>query len=112
MLLFPNVQKRAQEEIDRVVGMKRLPTFDDEPDLPYVAAVLKEVLRWQQVAPFGEHCAALCVPSSCAYQRRTLAIPHRLVEDDVYNGYFIPKDSIVIGNAWYTSFSTGLYLSS
>lgn len=74
----PVAQDRAQEEIDRVVGTDRLPTFDDEPNL--VSAISKEVFRWQQVAPF--------------------AIPHRLMEDDVYNGYFLPKNSIILGNAW------------
>jgi len=80
MLMNPAAQDQAQEEIDRVIGTDRLPTFDDESKLPFVSALSKEVFRWQQVAPF--------------------AIPHRLMEDDIYNGYFIPKDSIVLGNAW------------
>ena len=54
MLKFPEAQTKAQEEIDRVIGTDRLPTFEDEPKLPYVAAMVKEVFRWQQVAPFGE----------------------------------------------------------
>ncbi len=53
MLMNPDAQTKAQEEIDRVVGTDRLPTFDDEPNLPYVSALSKEVFRWQQVAPFG-----------------------------------------------------------
>lgn len=53
MLKFPEVQAKAQEELDRVVGTDRLPTFEDEPHLPYVGALVKEVFRWQQVAPFG-----------------------------------------------------------
>jgi len=80
MLMNPDAQTKAQEEIDRVIGTDRLPTFDDESKLPYVSALSKEVFRWQQVAPF--------------------AIPHRLMEDDFYNGYFLPKNSIVLGNAW------------
>ena len=53
MLMNPAAQAKAQEEIDRVIGTDRLPTFDDEPKLPYVSALSKEVFRWQQVAPFG-----------------------------------------------------------
>lgn len=53
MLMNPAAQDKAQEEIDRVIGTDRLPTFDDEPKLPYVSALTKEVFRWQQVAPFG-----------------------------------------------------------
>jgi cytochrome P450 len=53
MLMNPEAQRKAQEEIDRVIGTDRLPTFEDEPKLPYVTALAKEVFRWQQVAPFG-----------------------------------------------------------
>jgi cytochrome P450 len=53
MVLFPDVQKKAQAEIDSVVGIGRLPTFADQPDLPYVNAVVTEVLRWNSVGPLG-----------------------------------------------------------
>jgi len=53
MLLFPEVQKKAQDEIDSVVGSGRLPTFADRPYLPYVNAVVSEALRWHSVAPLG-----------------------------------------------------------
>jgi hypothetical protein len=53
MLKNPEAQSKAQEEIDRVIGIDRLPSFEDEARLPYVAALVKEVFRWQQVAPFG-----------------------------------------------------------
>jgi cytochrome P450 len=53
MLMNPDAQAKAQEEIDRVIGTDRLPTFDDEEKLPYVSALSREVFRWQQVAPFG-----------------------------------------------------------
>ena len=45
MLLHPQVQERAQEEIDRIVGGDRLPDYGDKDSLPYLAAVLKEVMR-------------------------------------------------------------------
>jgi cytochrome P450 len=53
MALYPEVQRKAQTEIDQVVGNSRLPDFSDEDALPYVQAVLKEVLRWHPVAPLG-----------------------------------------------------------
>ncbi len=53
LVLFPHVQRRAQEELDVVVGRNRLPTFDDRPHLPYIEALCKELLRWMMVAPIG-----------------------------------------------------------
>lgn len=44
---------RAWEELDRVVGPHRSPTFEDEKDLVYVKALVKEVLRWRSVAILG-----------------------------------------------------------
>ena len=53
ILLHPDIQMRAQEELDFVVGRGRLPTFEDRPKLPFVDAVCKEVLRWRPVTPAG-----------------------------------------------------------
>lgn len=53
MAMYPEVQSRAQAEIDTVVGSNRLPDFDDVQYLPYINAVIKESLRWQLVAPLG-----------------------------------------------------------
>ena len=53
LVLFPHVQKRAQAELDLVIGRDRLPTFDDRPRLPYVEALCKELTRWQMVTPLG-----------------------------------------------------------
>ena len=58
MTLYPEVQRKAQAEIDQIVGNSRLPDFSDEAVLPYVQAVLKEVLRWHPVTPLG---LSLCV---------------------------------------------------
>jgi len=80
MTCYPDIQRKAQEELDRVVPKGQLPDFDDGPSLPYLSAIVKEVLRWQAVTP--------------------LAIPHYLTEDDEYDGYFLPAGSIVAGNAW------------
>lgn len=80
MSVFPNVQKKAQEEIDRVVGPNRLPTYADRENLPYINAMVKEVLRWHPVAPMG--------------------LPHTSTEDDECEGYLIPKGSMLFGNVW------------
>lgn len=80
LTLYPDVQRRAQEELDTVIGRERLPTFDDRPQLPYVEAVCQELRRWRPVAP--------------------MALPHTTIEDDVYEGYFIPKGSQVLANVW------------
>jgi len=53
MVLYPEVQRRAQAEIDAVVGKDRLPDFGDRPLLPYVSAILEEALRWHPVVPLG-----------------------------------------------------------
>ncbi|KAF7368779.1 Cytochrome P450 [Mycena venus] len=70
----------AMEEIDSVVGSDRLPTFSDRASLPFVDALLSETYRWGVPVP--------------------LSLPHRLMEDDVYRGMFIPKGSLVFGNIW------------
>ena len=53
MTLYPDVQRKAQAEIDRVVGDLRFPDYSDQDELPYVQAVLKEVLRWHPVTPLS-----------------------------------------------------------
>ncbi|KAI9447305.1 cytochrome P450 [Lactarius psammicola] len=80
MTMYPEAQKKAQEEIDAVVGNHRLPTIDDRDRLPYVNGLLKEVLRWGPATP--------------------LAGPHRLTRDDEQDGYFIPEGTVVIVNVW------------
>ncbi|KAI0354173.1 cytochrome P450 [Trametes cingulata] len=80
MALHPEVQAKAREELDRVVGACRLPTFDDFGSLPYIDALVKEVLRWYPIVP--------------------LLIPHRATADDVYDGFFIDKGSMIMVNIW------------
>ena len=74
MAKYPEVRKKAQAEIDAVLGTTRLPEFEDRPSLPYIEALYREVMRWSQSLP--------------------LASPHALTEDDYYKGYFIPKGSL------------------
>ncbi|KAF8879055.1 cytochrome P450 [Infundibulicybe gibba] len=80
MALHPDAQRKAQAEIDRVVGTHRLPGFADRAQLPYVRALCKEISRFHSVVPSG--------------------LPHLATEDNIYDGYLIPKGSIVIGNIW------------
>jgi cytochrome P450 len=51
--VFPQAMEGAHEELDRVVGPNRLPTFEDEENLPYIRAMVKETLRWRPVAVLG-----------------------------------------------------------
>jgi cytochrome P450 len=53
MLLYPGIQKKAQDELDSVIGRERLPTFEDRPRLSFIDAICKEVLRWRPVTPLG-----------------------------------------------------------
>lgn len=53
MTLYPDVQQKAQAELDSVVGSDRLPSFEDRERLPYLAALVSEVFRWIPVAPLG-----------------------------------------------------------
>ncbi|KAJ3547606.1 hypothetical protein NM688_g5385 [Phlebia brevispora] len=80
MTLYPDVQRKAQEEIDKVVGTDRLPTSADRDALPYVDALVTEVLRWITIAPIGA--------------------PHCVAEDDEHAGYHIPKGAKILPNIW------------
>jgi cytochrome P450 len=71
MVAHPKFQKRAHAELDEVVGRSRTPNFSDAPNLPYIQAIIKEVLRWRASLPLG--------------------VPHSTTEDDWYYGMFIPK---------------------
>jgi cytochrome P450 len=51
--MYPDVQRRAQEEVDRVIGAERLPGLADRDKLEYIDAVVKEVHRWNIVGPIG-----------------------------------------------------------
>jgi cytochrome P450 len=57
MVLYPEVQARAQEEIDSIIGegLKRLPDWDDRASMPYIDAVIRETLRWFPVVPLGQY---------------------------------------------------------
>jgi cytochrome P450 len=82
IIMFPDVQKKAQEELDHVIGGGRLPTSSNKGTLPYINAIVKETHRWHPVLPIG--------------------LPHSTTQDNVINGYRIPKGSILLPNTWYT----------
>ncbi|KIK59245.1 hypothetical protein GYMLUDRAFT_44616 [Collybiopsis luxurians FD-317 M1] len=80
MLIHPEIQRKAHSQLDKALGPGDLPSFSDEPSLPYITAIVRETLRLQPAAPLG--------------------VPHLVTQDDIYEGHFIPKGSIVISNAW------------
>ena len=92
LLTRPDVLRTAQLEMDRVLGSHsaspssnshshlKLPTFEDRPSLPYLESLMSEVLRWGVPVPLG--------------------LPHRLMEDDVYEGWVVRRGSLVFANIW------------
>ena len=53
MRLHPDVQSRARRELEAVLGTHRLPTFEDFGSVPYIDALIKEVIRWQPIVRLG-----------------------------------------------------------
>ena len=96
MALYPDVQKKVQAEIDAVVGPNRLPDFHDRPSLPCINAVIKELSRWNLVLPFGRDFDMIIITLLTSFE----GIPHMSTFDDEYNGFYIPKGTIMIANAW------------
>ncbi|KIY47202.1 cytochrome P450 [Fistulina hepatica ATCC 64428] len=78
LVMNPEVQRTAQAELDNVLKGVRLPDFDDQSSLPYIDCIVMEIQRFEPAVPRGIH--------------------HLAAEDDIYNGYFIPKDTVVIPN--------------
>ncbi|EKM50624.1 uncharacterized protein PHACADRAFT_213523 [Phanerochaete carnosa HHB-10118-sp] len=88
MALHPQVQAKAQAEINKAVGNERLPQIEDKDSLPYVFAVMKEVFRWQPPAKL---------------------VPHAVSKDDEYRGYFIPAKTTLIANVWAITHDENVY---
>jgi cytochrome P450 len=85
MALHPEIQERAQKEVDAIVDTeRRLPTMEDCSRLKYVDAVVKEVFRCGEVIPLG--------------------VPRQLQTNDIYKDYLLPKGSIIMSNIWYVHF--------
>ncbi|KAK3054884.1 hypothetical protein LTR09_004042 [Extremus antarcticus] len=81
MLLYPETQRLAQDQIDKVVGTDRMPTMEDQSSLPYIRCLMKETLRWMPTTILG-------------------AVPHAVTQDDTYQGYLIPKGAGVMNCVW------------
>lgn len=119
MLLHPDVQKKAQAQIDQVVGHDRLPDFGDRESLPYIDCIVQETLRYvsslrkeflsslvncnsrrrYQVAPLGMIAFSSKPKITNSDHFGFLGVPHRLTTDDYYRGMFLPKGATVIANA-------------
>ncbi|KAJ6468321.1 cytochrome P450 [Mycena sanguinolenta] len=80
MVLNPDVQEKAWQELDRVVPKDRLPCFADRDQLPYITCIAWESLRWQPAV--------------------NISPGHYLTETDEYGGYCIPKGTTCIANIW------------
>ncbi|KAF8661202.1 hypothetical protein AX16_001482 [Volvariella volvacea WC 439] len=89
LMCYPEVQRKAQAEIDAHIKPGNLPDFTDRESLPYLSALVKEVLRWYPVSPLGA--------------------PHYADSDDIYKGYLIPAGSIVSANLWAMTHDENLY---
>ena len=76
----PDAVARAHEELDHVVGRDRLPNADDKPRLPFIDAMIEETMRWRPLTMAG--------------------VPHSNIDEDTYEGYRIPKGSVVIPATW------------
>jgi len=80
LVAFPDIQRKAQKEIDEIVGFERVPTVEDFENLPYIQAIVKETHRFRPVAP--------------------LAIPHASLADEIFDGYLIPQGTTIFVNNW------------
>ncbi|KAK7052071.1 putative cytochrome P450 [Favolaschia claudopus] len=80
LVAYPDAQRKAQEEMDRVVGDHRMPTLDDLEEMPYIRAMILENHRFRPVAP--------------------LLVPHGALADEEYKGFLIPKGCTIFVNMW------------
>ncbi|XP_077173730.1 cytochrome P450 1A5-like [Paroedura picta] len=80
LVVYPEIQKKIQGEIDETIGSERKPRLSDRPLLPYIEAFIHEVFRHASFLPF--------------------TIPHCTTRDTVLNGYYIPKDMCIFVNQW------------
>ncbi|GJJ11904.1 hypothetical protein Clacol_006142 [Clathrus columnatus] len=91
MALHPDIQEKAQKQLDDIVGRERMPNLNDFDKLPYVQALVKEILRWRGFAPFG--------------------VPHSVSDskNDIYEGRSVPKGSDCIVNVWGLNHDENVY---
>ncbi|XP_074225712.1 cytochrome P450 2B11 [Camelus bactrianus] len=75
LLKNPDVLEKIQAEVDRVIGEHCLPALEDQAKMPYTNAVIHEVQRFNDIFPFS--------------------IPHSVIKDTHFRGYYLPKDTTV-----------------
>jgi len=85
LALHPDVQRKAQKELDAACSTERSPLWSDFQSAPYINCIVKEGMRWHPVIPLG--------------------VPHRVKQDDWYDGMLIPKDSTIMIPVWALHFS-------
>ena len=89
MLTHSHVAKNIQLEIDREIGASRLPNYSDRENMHYTMATVYEIYRYTSPVPLG--------------------LPHRTSQDENFEGYFVPKDSLLIPNHWYIHHDPALW---
>lgn len=90
MTMFPEAQRKAQEEIDRVTGGTRVPVLADQEHMPYIEAMVSEALRWCPILPMG--------------------VPHAISEDMTYKGYDLPKGAYIFPAIWSFTHDPSVYV--
>ena len=80
LILHTDIQSKIHEELDRVIGMDRMPTLQDRKDLPYTGAALYEIQRMATIVP--------------------LSVPHGTAYDTKLAGYDIPAGTLILPNLW------------
>ncbi|KAF4539242.1 Cytochrome p450 protein [Lasiodiplodia theobromae] len=80
LTLHPEVQKKAQAQLDEVCGVDRVPSWADFDKLQYINGIVKEGTRWKSVLPLG--------------------VPHSVTQDDYYEGMLIPKGATIVMPVW------------
>ncbi|KAJ8495923.1 hypothetical protein ONZ45_g12652 [Pleurotus djamor] len=110
MVLFPDVQKRAHEELDRVLQYGRLPTLEDRAlnRLPYITAIYLECLRWAPPGSFGMICP---LSFHAVTDVKTKGLPHLLTSNEIADGYTLPSGTIVMSNVWSILHDENIYAS-
>jgi len=103
MCLHPEWQRKGQAEVDHVCG-DRMPEFEDLPRLPTCRAIIKEVARWRPVTAGGNSNTFPSIdeiwPRSLTGMMVTVGVPHQLVKDDEYDGFFFPAGTNIHANQW------------
>jgi hypothetical protein len=99
MVLHPDVQQKAFEEIRSVCGSERLPSYhEDRENLPYFSATVMENFRWTPVLSLGIHICSSGWPNLLT--ALLIGVPHKNVSDDICGDYYIPRGSTVFPNIW------------